>query len=166
MSAINRTASFQSRRAAVMALGHLAEGTTNARRGRERLEACLFDPDFRVRMDAASALAGIGDGRSIAAIDRARAGELDGRAKRRFRNAILQLRQKGSTEERLHKLGDELERLRSESSLMRERLEKLETANKPSDEGPNGKGNVPSPAKRPRPGGHRAGRKTQVPRRR
>ena len=49
---------------------------------------------------------------------------------------------------------------------MRERLEKLESATKPSDQGPNGKGHVPSPAKRPRPGGHRAGRKTQVPRRR
>jgi aminopeptidase N len=165
-AAIHLAASFQSRRAAVMALGRLAEGTTNARRARERLEACLFDPDFRVRMDAASALAELGDARSIAAIDRARAGELDGRAKRRFRNAIRQLREKGSTEDKLHKLGDELERLRSESSRMRERLEKLESATKPSDQGPNGKGHVPSPAKRPRPGGHRAGRKTQVPRRR
>ena len=165
-AAIHRAASFQARRAAVMALGHLAEGTANARRARERLEACLFDPDFRVRMDAASTLAELGDARSITAIDRARAGELDGRAKRRFRNAILRLREKGSTEDKLHKLGDELERLRSDSSLMRERLEKLEAATKPSDEGPTGKGHVPSPAKRPRPGGHRTGRKTQVPRRR
>ena len=157
----NRAASFQSRRAAVTALGRLAEGTANARRARERLEACLFDPDFRVRMDAASALAEIGDARSIAAIDRARAGELDGRAKRRFRNAILQLREKGSTEEKLHKLGNELERLRSESSLLRERLEKVEAATKPSDEGPSGKGHVPTPTKRPRPGGHRTGRRHQ-----
>jgi len=164
--AINRAASFQSRRAAVMALGRLAEGTANARRARERLEACLLDPDFRVRMDAASALAELGDARSISAIDRARAGELDGRAKRRFRNAIVQLREKGSTEDKLHKLGDELERLRSETSQMRERLEKMEAATKPSDEGPNGKGHVSAPVKRPRPGGHRAGRKTQVPRRR
>jgi aminopeptidase N len=114
-AALTRAASFQSRRAAVTALGRLAEGTPNARRARERLEACLADPDFRVRMDAASALVEIGDARAIPAIERARAGELDGRAKRRFRNAVTQLREKGGNGEKLRKLSEEVERLRSES---------------------------------------------------
>jgi aminopeptidase N len=164
-AAISRKASFQSRRAAVTALGRLAEGTANARRARERLEAVLADPDFRVRMDAALALAELGDTRSISAIERARAAELDGRVKRRFRNAVTQLREKGGSSDKLRKLGDEVERLRGESTRLRERVEKLEA--RPAGAEPSTPpGHTPAPAKRPRPGGHRAGRKTVAPRRR
>ena len=164
-AAITPAASFQSRRAAVTALGRLAEGTANARRARERLEAALADPDFRVRMDAALALAEIGDVRSIAAIERARSAELDGRAKRRFRNAITQLREKGAPGDKLRKLGEEVERLRGETTLLRERVEKLEV--RPADSEPTKpSGHPATPAKRPRPGGHRTGRKTITPRRR
>ncbi|HEX7508152.1 MAG TPA: M1 family aminopeptidase [Polyangia bacterium] len=164
-AAIDRAASFQSRRAAVTALGRLAEGTVNARRARERLEAVLADPDFRVRMDAAHALAELGDMRSVSAIERARAVELDGRAKRRFRNAVTQLREKGLPGDKLHKLGEEVERLRGETTRLRERLEKLEA--RPADSEPTTPaGHTPTPAKRPRPGGHRTGRKATTPRRR
>ena len=162
--AIISAASFQSRRAAVTALGRLAEGTSSARRARERLEACLSDPDFRVRMDAALALAEIGDVRSIPAIERAHAAELDGRAKRRFRNAITLLREKGSSGEMLRKLGEDVERLRGESARLRERLEALES--RPAGSEPSAPPSGAAPAKRPRPGGHRIGRKTIVPRRR
>jgi hypothetical protein len=164
-AAITRAASFQSRRAAVSALARLAEGTANSRRARERLEACLADPDFRVRMDAAMALVEIGDVRSIPAIERARAGELDGRAKRRFRNAVTQLREKGSGGEKLRKLGEEVERLRGESTRLRERLEKLETEAPGASTTPPPVG-ARAPAKRPRPGSHRTRRKPVVPRRR
>jgi len=164
-AAITRKASFQSRRAAVTALGRLAEGTANARRARERLEAVLADPDFRVRMDAALALAELGDVRAIAAIERARAAELDGRVKRRFRNAVTQLREKGGASDKLRKLGEEVERLRGETTRMRERVEKLEA--RPAGQEPSTPpGHTPAPAKRPRPGGHRTGRKTLKPRRR
>jgi aminopeptidase N len=163
-AAITRKASFQSRRAAVTALGRLAEGTVNARRARERLEAVLADPDFRVRMDAALALAELGDARSIAAIERARAAELDGRVKRRFRNAVTQLREKGGAGDKLRKLGDEVDRLRGESTRLRERVEKLEA--RPASEPSPPPSHTPTPAKRPRPGGHRTGRKTIAPRRR
>jgi len=164
-SAITRAASFQSRRAAVTALGRLAEGTANARRARDRLEACLADPDFRVRMDAATALVEIGDVRATAALERARLAELDGRAKRRFRQAITQLREKGAGGERLRKLGEEVERLRGESTHLRERLEKLEAqgGGSSTDSPPEAS---PAPAKRPRPGSHRTTRKPVVPRRR
>ena len=163
--AIARKASFQSRRAAVTALGRLAEGTANARRARERLEACLADPDFRVRMDAALALAEIGDMRSIPAIEKACAAELDGRAKRRFRNAVTQLREKGSSGDKLRKLGEEFERLRGETARLRERVEKLESRSAGS-EPPAPPNSATAPAKRPRPGGHRTGRKPLSPRRR
>ena len=164
-AAITRAASFQSRRAAVTALARLAEGTASARRARDRLEACLADPDFRVRMDAATALVEIGDVRSVAAIERAHASELDGRAKRRFRNAVTQLRERGSGGEKVRKLGEEVERLRGESTRLRERVEKLE-AQPPSSGTPSAPGSTPTPAKRPRPGGHRTGRKPIVSRRR
>jgi len=164
-AAITRAASFQSRRAAVTALARLAEGTADSRRARERLEACLADPDFRVRMDAAMALVEIGDVRSIPAIERASAAELDGRAKRRFRNAIIQLREKGSGGEKLRKLGEEVERLRGESTRLRERLEKLE-AQGPGPGTPPAPDASPAQSKRPRPGGHRAGRKPVTSRRR
>ena len=164
-AAITRRASFQSRRAAVTALARLAEGTGNARRARETLEATLSDPDFRVRMDAAAGLVEIGDVRSIPAIERARGGELDGRAKRRFRNAITQIRERGSGGEKLRKLGEEVERLRGESTRLRERLEKLEaqSANVTPPPAPTAPA---APAKRPRPGSHRTARKSIVPRRR
>jgi hypothetical protein len=143
----------------------LAEGTAFVRNARERLEACLFDPDFRVRMDAALALVEIGDVRAISAVERARAGELDGRAKRRFKHAVTQLREKGSAGEKVKKLGEEVERLRAESNHLRERLEKLEAAANPKTPAP---ATPPprAPAKRPRPGTHRSGRKALVPRRR
>jgi aminopeptidase N len=165
-AAITRKASFQSRRAAVTALARLSEGTANARRARERLEAVLADPDFRVRMDAASALAELGDARSISAIERARSAELDGRVKRRLRNAVTQLREKGGSGDKLRKLGEEVERLRGESTHLRERVEKLEArpgGTEPST--PPGPASTPA-AKRPRPGGHRTGRKPVAPRRR
>jgi aminopeptidase N len=165
-AAITRAASFQSRRAAVTALGRLAEGTPLVRRAREQLEACLADPDFRVRMDAALALADLGDARAIAAIERARTSELDGRAKRRFRNAITALREKGNANGKLRKLSEEVERLRGETSRLRERMEKLEARPLPGETPPTGSPPAPATAKRPRPGAHRTARKPLAPRRR
>jgi len=118
-----------------------------------------------VRMDAALALAEIGDARSIPAIERARAAELDGRTKRRFRNAVTQLREKGSSGEKLRKLSEDVERMRGESARLRERLEALE-ARPVGAEPPTPPTGAATPAKRPRPGGHRTGRKPVVSRRR
>jgi hypothetical protein len=116
-------------------------------------------------MDAALALAELGDLRAIAAIERARVAELDGRAKRRFRHAVTQLREKGGPGDKLRSLGDEVERLRGESTRLRERLEKLEAKGAaPEPSPPSGK--APAAAKRPRPGSHRAARKPLGTRRR
>jgi hypothetical protein len=111
------------------------------------------------------ALAEIGDVRSISAIEWARSAELDGRVKRCYRNAITQLREKGSPGDKLRKLGEEVERLREEATRLREGVETREA--RPAGAKPSTTpGYTPPPAKRPRPGGHRTGCKTLAPRRR
>jgi HEAT repeat protein len=119
-------ASFQVRRAAVAALARLAEGTPAARRARELCERALADRDFRVRMEAATGLVTLGDPRSIPALERAARGELDGRAKRRLREAVVDITERGASAEQARKVGTEVERLRRELLEMRQRLERLE----------------------------------------
>jgi aminopeptidase N len=146
-------ARFQSRRAAVAAVARLTEGTQNARRGRELLERALDDRDFRVRMEAASGLVTLQDGRAIPALERAARAELDGRARRRLREAMAELTEKGRPAEHARKLTEELERLRKEVGDMRGRLEKLELRSN-GVAGPNGEGGKKRPessARRPRP---------------
>ena len=146
--------SIQARRAAVSALGRLAEGTKHVRRARERCEGWLTDPDFRVRLDAASALSHLGDGRAIPALETALKAELDGRTKRRLTQAINDLREKGTPDEKLRKLSEEVQRLSAESNRLRERLESLEkddSAKKPSPPKASSKPRLPAkPAPRPK----------------
>jgi aminopeptidase N len=166
------SASIYARRAAVTALARLAEGTLHVRRARERLEGWLSDPDFRVRIDAASALATLGDGRAVPAIEAALRAELDGRAKRRMREAISDLRDRVKPEEKLRKLSEEVERLSGESTRLRERLECLEGKPRPSSPGvppasePGPGGTAPPRTKRPRPGSRRGGKPLDPRRRR
>lgn len=162
-------ASIYARRAIVGALARLAEGTLHARHARECLEGWLCDPDFRVRMDAASGLAALADARAVPAIEAALHAELDGRAKRRMREAIGELRERGKPEEKLRKLSDEVERLAGESTRLRERLEGLENQVRPPlpatppASGPSSA--APPRSKRPRPGSRRSS-KPLAPRRR
>jgi hypothetical protein len=114
------------RRAALAGLVRIAEGTPNARRAREVLERALGDHDFRVRMEAAQGLATLGDSKSIPALERAGRAELDGRAKRRLRQAVAEINERGGPAEQARKLGTEVERMRRELLDVRQRLEKLE----------------------------------------
>ena len=147
---------FQSRRAVVSALAELGTGTAATREAREFIEGCLLDPDFRVRGEAAAALARLGQGEALPAIERALLAELDGRSKRRMTEAIRDLKENGKPTEQLKKAQDELDRLRGETAQLRERLEKLEGRLDASG-GAGGNGSTPAektPAaktKRPRP---------------
>jgi aminopeptidase N len=125
-------ASFQARRAALHALGELCEGTPHVRRARETLERGLDDRDFRVRMEAAAGLTALGDDRAIPALERAARGELDGRAKRRLREAIADINERGSAAEQTRKLGSEVEQLRREVLELRQRVEKAELPASPA----------------------------------
>jgi aminopeptidase N len=171
-AAFTPDASIYARRAAVAALARLAEGTLHVRRARERIEGWLADPDFRVRMESALALAALGDGRAVPAIEVALHGELDGRARRRMREAISELREKGKPEEKLRKLSEEVERLSGESTRLRERLEGLEGKSKssspttPPASEPSPGAAAPPRTKRPRPGSRRSGKPLDPRRRR
>jgi aminopeptidase N len=142
-AAFTPDASLYARRAAVAALARLAEGTLHVRRARERIEGWLADPDFRVRMESALALAALGDGRAVPAIEVALHGELDGRARRRMRETRL-----------------------------RERLEGLEGKSKssspttPPASEPSPGAAAPPRTKRPRPGSRRSGKPLDPRRRR
>ncbi|HEY7374499.1 MAG TPA: M1 family aminopeptidase, partial [Polyangia bacterium] len=84
-------APWVTRRAIVAAAAELARGTGIARAAREFIEARLGDRDFRVRGEAAVALARLGSVEATAALRSARAAELDGRARRRMEDAIRDL---------------------------------------------------------------------------
>jgi hypothetical protein len=106
----------------------------------------------------------------VPAIEAALRAELDGRAKRRMREAISDLREKGKPEEKLRKLSQEVERLSGESTKLRERLESLEKKRQPSGPPP---ASEPSPGsaapvrtKRPRPGSRHSSKPLDPRRRR
>jgi aminopeptidase N len=142
---------FLSRRAVVIAAAELSAGTSFARAGRELVEDGLADPDFRVRGEAAAALARIGQPEAIPAIERTVAAELDGRARRRMNDAIRVLRDGARVPEQTQKLREELDRLRTEQARLRERLEKLEARGNGAPAPPGGPKAPPAKTKRPRP---------------
>ncbi|HEX4406168.1 MAG TPA: M1 family aminopeptidase [Polyangia bacterium] len=143
---------FLARRAVVVAAAELSAGTSFARAGRELVEDCLRDPDFRVRGEAAAALGRIGQPEAIPAIERTLAAELDGRARRRMNDAVRVLRDGVRPAEQTRLLRDEVDRLRGEHARLRERLEKLEArGNGAPPAGPGGKAAPPAKTKRPRP---------------
>jgi aminopeptidase N len=120
-------AAFPARRAVVAALAELARGTALARTARESIEERLRDLDFRVRGEAAAALARLGLSEAIPAIRGAMTGELDGRARRRMNDAIRDLEDGTRPGEGVRRLHDEVERLRGETAQLRERLDRIES---------------------------------------
>ena len=115
-----------SRRAIVTAAAELARGTGIARAAREFIELRLADRDFRVRGEAAVALARLGSVEAVAALRAARAAELDGRARRRMEDAVRDLESGTRPSEEIRQLHDEVERLRGETAKLRERLDRLQ----------------------------------------
>src|SRR5205085_2641494 len=140
-------APWVTRRAIVAAIAELARGTAIARAARELIETRLADRDFRVRGEAAMALARLGSVEAIPALRGARAGELDGRARRRMEDAIRELEAGTRPSEEIRHLHDEVERLRGETAKLRERLDRLQAAGPPAPPPPP----PPPKSKRPRP---------------
>jgi aminopeptidase N len=140
-----------SRRAIVAAIAELTRGTGLARAGRELIETRLADRDFRVRGEAAVALARLGSIEATAALRTARAAELDGRARRRMEDAIRDLEAGTRPAEEIRHLHDEVERLRGETAKLRERLDRIQAqspAAPPAPAAPAAKSKRPRPVTR------------------
>ena len=112
--------SIRGRRAAILALPKLA----GDKKARETLEDLLDSPDPYVRVDVVRALAEIGDAKSRGPLHRQLDRELDGRVRRRIREALRDLGGAGKRES--DRLRDELAALRGEHAELRARLGKVE----------------------------------------
>lgn len=112
----------QVRQAATAALGKL--GYTN-RRVKDLLVELLRDEWFRVRSAAAQAIVERKDTDAAKDIEAALASEVDGRVRRSFYEALNSLRSQTPSDE-LRQLRNDLEKVRDENRLIKERLERLE----------------------------------------
>ena len=122
-------APHQSRASATNALGRLAVQVDDRTKDvAETLGELLRDPDFRVRMAAASGLRTLKDPSAAVALDEMAIRELDGRAVRVAREAAISLRKGADTATEVKALRDDLEKLRDENTRLKDRVEKLDAA--------------------------------------
>lgn len=121
------------RRAAIMALPKLSTD----RKVREALEDLLDQADPYLKVDVVRALLEVGDVKSRGALGRQLDRELDGRVRRRIREALRDLGAAGKKE--TERLREELDGLRGEHASMKARLAKLEelVSPKKNASGPN-----------------------------
>jgi len=116
------------RRAAILGLPKLSSD----RKVREALEELLDQADPYLKVDVVRALLEIGDVKSRGPLARQLERELDGRVRRRIREALRDLGGAGKRE--TERLREELEAMRVEHTEMRSRLGKLEAIVTPSKE--------------------------------
>ncbi|HLV64613.1 MAG TPA: M1 family aminopeptidase [Polyangiaceae bacterium] len=109
----------RARRSAIAALAEVGEG----RKVRRELEALLEDRDPHLRIDVINALVKFGDPRCRPALRRTLERELDGRVKRRIREALREL---GDAQSERKRLADDLEAVRNELGELKARLARLE----------------------------------------
>jgi len=130
----------RARRAAIMALPKLA----GDRKAREALEELLDSSDPYLRVDVVRALVELGDTKARSALSRQLDRELDGRVRRRIREALRDLG--GSGKREVDKLRDEFEAMRGEYTELKARLGKLEAQLAPKDEPRSGGGDAAAAA--------------------
>ncbi|HEV3234778.1 MAG TPA: M1 family aminopeptidase [Candidatus Dormibacteraeota bacterium] len=97
---------------------------------REAAEAALHDPLYFVRRGACAALQALGDDRAIPALRAVEARDIEGAIRYAARVAVLLLMQGRTKEDELNNLKDEVEKLRRSGIEMKERVEKLEAADR------------------------------------
>ena len=108
------------RRAAIMALPKLSTD----RKVRETLEDLLDQADPYLKVDVVRALVEMGDVKARAALSKQLERELDGRVRRRIREALRDLGAAGKKE--TERLREELEMMRGEHATLKARVGKLE----------------------------------------
>ena len=126
LEALREEAPEALRRAAVEAIAELG-GLVDAARvaAVEAVERALDDPEYRVRMSAFVAAERIADARLLPALDRLAAAENDGRLRRDAAEAALRIREGRTKPAELAQLREEVDRLRTETQTLRERLDAL-----------------------------------------
>jgi aminopeptidase N len=103
------------------------------RKTRETLEDLLDGTDPYLRVDVVRALVDLGDTKSRGALQRQLERELDGRVRRRIREALRDIGAAGKRE--ADRLRDDFEALRTEYTELKARLGKLEATVSPPKEG-------------------------------
>ncbi len=106
---------WAARRAAIEGMADLVEGRRDrqARDVRELCEELLRDPDFLVQLSAIEALDAIGDPTAVPELEALGARTLDGRLRRRAREAVRDLREARHAAEEARALREEIDRLRT-----------------------------------------------------
>ena len=122
-------------RARVAAIGALARFAKLKESHRDAivdfLTPLVDDPEFMVRMRIPGAFEEIGDGSAVESLRRLLDRDLDGRIHRRTRQAIDSILAGRSRIEEGNRLRSEMDKLREDNRKLKERLDKLEAANKP-----------------------------------
>jgi len=114
----------QAREAATRALGKIGENKSEVS---ERLVELLEDPWFRVRIEAANGLGLLLEQKGLDPLNRLVDRELDGRVKRRAREAIRKIQAGRESSDEFRRLREDVDKLREENRQLRERLEQIET---------------------------------------
>jgi len=115
----------QASEAATRALGKLGENKSEVS---DHLIGLLDNPWFRVRIEAANALGVLLDTRALDPLNRLVDRELDGRVKRRAREAIRKIQAGRESSDEFKRLREDVDKLREENRQLRERLEQIAAA--------------------------------------
>jgi aminopeptidase N len=122
------------RRAAVAAVGKLAEPAEKKKQAVELFIELLRDPQFRVQLATFDAARALGDRRMIYPIEETP--YLDGRSQRSARETAKALREAEPQQKEVASLREELDKLKEESRKLRERMEAVEAKGPKSQEAP------------------------------
>jgi aminopeptidase N len=117
----------RARHAAVGALAKIAElGEPHKTAILDFLLTMAEDPDFALRLRLPGVFEQIGDVRALGVLRRLEERELDGRIRRRARDAIASINEGRSRGDDVARMREELDRLREENRKFEERIAKLE----------------------------------------
>ncbi|MGE3539869.1 MAG: M1 family aminopeptidase [Candidatus Tectimicrobiota bacterium] len=115
--------------AAIRALGTLGSAREPAPEPIvETLTALLDEEHFRIRMAVLDALAALQSPQTLAALERLRARDVDGRVQRRLTEVLETIRSARRQTDEVQQLRDDVQSLRADNQKLLERLERLEAS--------------------------------------
>ena len=92
----------------------------------------LDEEQFRTRMAVLDALASLNSPKTLPALERLQARDLDGRVKRRLAEVLEAIRSSRKQADDMQQLRDDVQTLREENKKLLERLDRLEARQAPS----------------------------------